>query len=172
MSDAKPIFDQIRQSEMNDWSGRHGSRLLGMLARVWSLRDHRLRSKLLDFGCGVGGVLLSVLKRVPEVGRITGFDAFCRRRSLSVTPSRNHFRKRVSSANQDAMNTTIGSIAKAGVGTAKSHASLPRANMRRNSPLRMHFRCSHVEMAGFPIVAQATLQSAGAGRYTVLRHFS
>jgi SAM-dependent methyltransferase len=76
MSDAKRIFDEIRQSEMNDWVGGLDPEVIGdgcvrILDRYLAIDSS---SRLLDFGCGIGRVLLSVLKHRPEVGRITGFD--------------------------------------------------------------------------------------------------
>jgi SAM-dependent methyltransferase len=150
MSDAKPIFDQIRQSEMNDWVGGMDPEVIGdacaaILGRYVIIDS---RSKLLDFGCGVGRVLLSVLKRVPEVGRITGFDilpqaiAFCdtiarsfSQTSFELIQGRNEHYDRF--------------IAKAGVSTAKSHASLQSQYASEFTAAYAFSVFTHVEMADF-----------------------
>jgi cyclopropane fatty-acyl-phospholipid synthase-like methyltransferase len=76
MSDFKRIYDELRKSEMNDWVGGSDPESVGdacvrILDRYLTINAS---SRLLDFGCGVGRVLLSVLKHKPNVGRITGFD--------------------------------------------------------------------------------------------------
>jgi SAM-dependent methyltransferase len=76
MSNTTPIFDALRKSEMNDWVGGSdpeavGDACFGILNRYISITP---ASRLLDFGCGIGRVLLSVLKHRPGVGQLTGFD--------------------------------------------------------------------------------------------------
>jgi SAM-dependent methyltransferase len=70
------VYDLLRQSEMNDWVGGSDPELVGdacerVLRRYLHINPF---ARLLDFGCGVGRVTLSVLKHHPEVGHITGFD--------------------------------------------------------------------------------------------------
>lgn len=94
MSSTARIFDQIRQTEMNDWVGGSDPEAVGDACKY--ILDRYLpidaRSRLLDFGCGVGRVLLSVLKQKPDVAQITGFDimpqviAFCDANIASVFP--------------------------------------------------------------------------------------
>ena len=61
---------------MNDWVGGSdpeavGNACYGILDRYITINE---ASKLLDFGCGIGRVLLSVLSHRPNVGHIIGFD--------------------------------------------------------------------------------------------------
>jgi SAM-dependent methyltransferase len=95
MTDASAIFNAMRQSEMNDWVGGSdpeavGDACVGILARYLTMNK---TSRLLDFGCGVGRVLLSVLKNRPELGSITGFDImpqvirFCDERIAPAFPN-------------------------------------------------------------------------------------
>src|SRR5579864_4514412 len=76
MPNTAPIFDEIRRSEMNDWVGGADPEAVG--EACGAILDHYLtinaNSRVLDFGCGVGRVLLSVLKHNPEVSHVTGFD--------------------------------------------------------------------------------------------------
>ena len=89
-----PIFELMRQSEMNDWVGGSDPEAVGdacqrILQRYIAIGP---QSRLLDFGCGVGRVLLSVLKHQPAVGAITGFDImppvvrFCESHIASAFP--------------------------------------------------------------------------------------
>jgi SAM-dependent methyltransferase len=76
MSIVETIFGEIRHSEMNDWVGGTDPEVVGdacrnILERYLTINSE---SRLLDFGCGIGRVLLSVLKHRSEVGSITGFD--------------------------------------------------------------------------------------------------
>jgi phytanoyl-CoA hydroxylase len=76
MQTVSQVYDEIRKSEMNDWVGGSDPELVGE-ACLWALQRYlqlRPSSRLLDFGCGVGRVMLSVLKYHPDVGHITGFD--------------------------------------------------------------------------------------------------
>ena len=76
MNDVKQIYDLIRKTEMNDWVGGSdpeavGDACYGILKRYIALNGN---SRLLDFGCGIGRVLLSILKHEPAIGSIKGFD--------------------------------------------------------------------------------------------------
>lgn len=76
MTDVKQIYDLIRKSEMNDWVGGSdpeavGDACYGILKRYIALNGN---SRLLDFGCGIGRVLLSILKHEPAIGSIRGLD--------------------------------------------------------------------------------------------------
>jgi len=80
------IFDLIRSSEMNNWVGGADPEAVGN-ACVSILERHFLlngSTRYLDFGCGVGRVLVSLLKKYPDIGPITGMDImpqvinFCR----------------------------------------------------------------------------------------------
>jgi SAM-dependent methyltransferase len=76
MSIVETIYGEIRQSEMNDWVGGTDPEVVGNACR--NILDRYLTinssSRLLDFGCGIGRVLLSVLNNRSDVGAITGFD--------------------------------------------------------------------------------------------------
>jgi SAM-dependent methyltransferase len=76
MTQVTAIFEAMRQSEMNDWVGGSdpeavGDACVGILSRYITINEG---SRLLDFGCGVGRVLVALLKRQPNVARITGVD--------------------------------------------------------------------------------------------------
>lgn len=76
MSEVNCIYEKIKASEMNDWVGGSDPRQVGnacyqILDRYISIGES---SHLLDFGCGIGRVLLSVLEHRPALGKITGFD--------------------------------------------------------------------------------------------------
>jgi SAM-dependent methyltransferase len=97
MFDTKNTFGLIRGSEMNDWVGGSdpeevGDACFGILKRYLTLGA---ASQLLDFGCGIGRVLLSILKNQPDTGRITGFDIvpqvidFCATNIASSFPQTN-----------------------------------------------------------------------------------
>lgn len=76
MSDVQRIYNLIRQSEMNDWVGGSDPEAVGNAC--YSILERYITidadSRLLDFGCGIGRVTLSVLNHTPTVGHITGFD--------------------------------------------------------------------------------------------------
>lgn len=70
------VYEAIRQSGMNEWVGGADPELVGdaSLSILHRYLQIRPSSRLLDFGCGVGRVMLSVLKYHPDVGGMTGFD--------------------------------------------------------------------------------------------------
>jgi SAM-dependent methyltransferase len=82
--DISAIYDRMRASEMNQWVGGADPEEVGdICAEI--LAQHvpfDPDARMLDFGCGIGRVMLAVLKQQPEA-RITGFDivprmiAFC-----------------------------------------------------------------------------------------------
>jgi SAM-dependent methyltransferase len=95
MTQAAAIFDAMRQSEMNDWVGGSdpeavGDACVGILNRYITINEG---SRLLDSGCGVGRVLVALLKRQPIVARITGLDivprliAFCDEHIAAAFPN-------------------------------------------------------------------------------------
>ena len=74
--DVKEIFDLIRKSEMNDWVGGSDPEEVGdacfeILSRYMTLGPE---TQLLDLGCGIGRVNLSILKRQSNIGKVVGFD--------------------------------------------------------------------------------------------------
>jgi SAM-dependent methyltransferase len=76
MTSISNIYSLIKQSEMNDWVGGSdpeavGDACYGILDRYIAINKD---SNLLDFGCGIGRVLLSALKHRPNLGHVTGFD--------------------------------------------------------------------------------------------------
>lgn len=76
MPELSRIYDLIKQSKMNDWVGgsdpeQVGDACCAILDRYILINEN---SRILDFGCGVGRVLLSVLKHYPTVSKIKGFD--------------------------------------------------------------------------------------------------
>lgn len=94
MTDVSSIYDLIRKSEMNDWVGGSdpeavGDACYGILKRYVTMNAS---SRLLDFGCGIGRVLLSVLKHQPGIGHVTGLDImpqvirFCDEQIATVLP--------------------------------------------------------------------------------------
>lgn len=94
MPDAKQLFDEMRQTQMNDWVGGADPQTVGeascnILERYMPIDGN---SHLLDFGCGVGRVLVSLLDRKPGTARITGFDImpqvieFCNRHIATALP--------------------------------------------------------------------------------------
>jgi len=151
MSNTSRIFDQIRQSEMNDWVGGSDPEAVGDACRNILCRYVPINasSRLLDFGCGVGRVLLSVLKHQPEVTRIVGFDimpqviSFCDSHIASAFP-------------QTAFDLVHGDndhydrfIAAAGASVPKSHASLLSEYASAFTGIYAFSVFTHVEMADF-----------------------
>lgn len=82
----KAAFEAMRASEMNNWVGGADPELVGELCSDILARHLTIMpgAHLLDFGCGVGRVGLSVLRRNPLLGGLTGIDIvpkmvdFCR----------------------------------------------------------------------------------------------
>jgi SAM-dependent methyltransferase len=98
MNDVERIYEMMRHSEMNDWVGGSDPEAVGdicykILKRYIEINDN---SKLLDFGCGIGRVALSVLKHTPHINRMTGLDIvpqlvnFCRE-NISAAFPQTHF---------------------------------------------------------------------------------
>lgn len=93
--DVSLIYDELRRSEMNDWVGGSDPEAVGE-ACLDILKRHLTfgpSSRLLDFGCGVGRVMLAIVKRGPQAaGRLVGFDImpqvvdFARQHIASVAP--------------------------------------------------------------------------------------
>lgn len=85
------IFDKMRSTQMNDWVGGSDPESVGdahaeIIRRLLPLTSD---SKVLDFGCGIGRGMLSLLKDAPLPRRIVGMDImppvidFCR---LNIQP--------------------------------------------------------------------------------------
>jgi len=151
MSSTAPIFEEIRRSEMNDWVGGAdpeavGEACRGILDRYLAINAN---SRVLDFGCGVGRVLLSVLKHKPEVSLVTGFDImpqvirFCETHIASAFP-RTKFE--LIQGNNDHYNQFI---AAAGANTAKSHALLQVEYAAAFTEIYAFSVFTHVEKADF-----------------------
>ena len=79
---------------MNDWVGGSDPEAVGdacnrILERYLTFSSE---SRVLDFGCGIGRVLLSLLKYKPDVGLIARFDiipqviGFCETHIATVYP--------------------------------------------------------------------------------------
>jgi SAM-dependent methyltransferase len=151
MSSTARIFDEIRRSEMNDWVGGADPEAVGEACSA--ILNHYLtinaNSRVLDFGCGVGRVMLSVLKHKPEVGYLTGFDImpqvirFCDEHIASTFP-RTKFE--LIQGNNDHYDQFIAS---AGASTPKSHALLLRDYASAFTDVYAFSVFTHVEMADF-----------------------
>lgn len=97
MADFKAIYDKLRASEMNNWVGGADPELVGDICTSILVRHVPIDSetRLLDFGCGIGRVMLAVLKQKPMVKAITGIDIvpkmvdFCRETIQSEFPNTN-----------------------------------------------------------------------------------
>ena len=139
------IFDEIGRSEMNDWVGGSdpeavGDACRGILDRYLTINGN---SRLLDFGCGVGRVLLSVLKHKPEVGRITGFDIMPQVITFCNTHIARAFQQTGFELVQGRNDHYDQFIAAAGTSVSKSYALL-QTNTPRCSPTRTRFRSSRM----------------------------
>ncbi len=86
MTDVAATYAAMRDSEMNAWVGGADPELVGVHTYE-ILRRHLMLfpgSRVLDFGCGIGRVMLKLLKERPDLGGVTGVDimppviAFCR----------------------------------------------------------------------------------------------
>jgi SAM-dependent methyltransferase len=148
---AKLIFDEIRQSEMNDWVGGMdpetiGDACLAILARYVTINSN---SRLLDFGCGVGRVLLSMLKHKPQVGHVTGLDilpqliTFCETHIASAFPQTRFELIQGRNEHYDRF------LAMARAGTAKSHAQLQSEHAAAFTAAYAFSVFTHVEVADF-----------------------
>jgi cyclopropane fatty-acyl-phospholipid synthase-like methyltransferase len=151
MSSTARIFDQIRQSEMNGWVGgldpeAIGDACVGILDRYVAINPH---SRLLDFGCGVGRVSVSVLKRNPTVGHITGFDilpqviAFCDAHIASAFPQTRFELIQGSNEHYDRY------IAMAGASSAKNHALIQSEHAAAFTAAYAFSVFTHVEIADY-----------------------
>jgi SAM-dependent methyltransferase len=151
MSTTARIFEQIRQSEMNDWVGGSDPEAVGEACR--SILDRYLpidsSSRLLDFGCGVGRVLMSVLKHKPEVAHVTGFDImpqvirFCDTHIASAFPQTKF---ELIQGSNDHYNHFI---AAAGASVPKSHALLQSQYASAFTGAYAFSVFTHVELADF-----------------------
>jgi SAM-dependent methyltransferase len=94
MNGVARIFETMRHSEMNSWVGGSDPETIGdasyrTLKKYIELNDN---SKLLDFGCGIGRVALSVIKHTPNISCIIGLDIvpqfvdFCRENISTAFP--------------------------------------------------------------------------------------
>ncbi len=86
MSDLDAVFEAMRRTEMNDWVGGSDPHLVGLfcdhvLRRVSTIGP---RSRVIDFGCGIGRVAAYVLAREQPPRGFLGIDImppvieFCR----------------------------------------------------------------------------------------------
>lgn len=155
MSNAKQIFDRMRHSEMNAWVGGLDPEAIGdacaaILDRYVSIDSS---SRLLDFGCGVGRVLLSVLKRKPQVGHITGFDilpqviAFCDTHIASAFPQTTFELVQGRNEHYDRFIAMAG--AKSAESRASSHAFLQSEHASAFTAAYAFSVFTHVEMVDF-----------------------
>lgn len=72
----KVIFDAMRVSPMNDWVGGTDPESVGdaTAAIVQDLTPPGSESKILDFGCGIGRGMVSLLKLIPTPSALVGID--------------------------------------------------------------------------------------------------
>jgi SAM-dependent methyltransferase len=104
---------------------------------------------LLDFGCGVGRVMLSVLKYHPDISRVSGFDImpqviqFCDSHIASSFPTTSF---ELITGSNDHYNDFI---AAAGTTGAKSHAQLQAQYAGAFSGIYAFSVFTHVELADF-----------------------
>jgi len=89
------VFDLMRATEMNDWVGGSDPERVGdaSAAIINRLIPHNSTSRVLDFGCGIGRGMLSVLKSAPPPAAIVGMDIiptvidFCRSHIQPIFPN-------------------------------------------------------------------------------------
>jgi len=151
MSDVQKIYELIRQSEMNDWVGGSDPEAVGNACR--SILDRYLtinsNSRLLDFGCGIGRVLLSVINHTPSVGRITGFDImpqvirFCEANISTAFPQSSFDLIQGSNDHYDQF------VSAAGASVAKAHEQLQREYNSSFTGAYAFSVFTHVEMSDF-----------------------
>lgn len=151
MSDVQKIYDLIRQSEMNDWVGGSdpeavGNACRGILARYITMDAN---SHLLDFGCGIGRVLLSVLNHTPSIGHVTGFDIMPQVISFCDTHIATTFAQTSFELIQGSNDHYDQFVAAAGAMGAKSPARLQTEFASTFSGAYAFSVFTHVEMADF-----------------------
>lgn len=86
MSTVSDIFDLMRATQMNDWVGGSDPEIVGDASAAVANRllNINSQSKVLDFGCGIGRVLVASMKVDPKPAEIVGMDImppvidFCR----------------------------------------------------------------------------------------------
>jgi SAM-dependent methyltransferase len=151
MPDFKCIYDELRKSEMNNWVGGSDPEAVGdacvrILERYVTINSS---SRLLDFGCGVGRVMLSLLKHKPDVGSVAGFDImpqvinFCETHIASAFPQATFELVAGSNDHYDQF------IAAADARSAKSTALLQSEYASRFTGAYAFSVFTHVEMADF-----------------------
>lgn len=80
------IFDKMRATPMNDWIGGSDPEVVGDASALLIRRLLPINTdgKVLDFGCGIGRGLVSLLKEQPMPSKVVGMDimppviSFCR----------------------------------------------------------------------------------------------
>ena len=86
MADLAPIYDLMRGSELNERVGGADPKMVGEFC-FHNIKLHLTlgpEERVLDFGCGIGRVLLQVANHLPPTASIVGMDimpeviAFCR----------------------------------------------------------------------------------------------
>jgi SAM-dependent methyltransferase len=145
------IFEEMRRAELNDWVGGLDPELIGdaCLSVLELYLDINSTSRLLDFGCGIGRVLLSILKHKLEVGRIAGFDilpqviSFCNDHIARAFPQATFELIEGRNAHYDRYIAAAGAIA------PKSHALLQREYGSAFTGAYAFSVFTHVEMADF-----------------------
>lgn len=151
MPDFKQIYNELRRSEMNDWVGGSDPEAVGdacvrILDRYLTINSS---SRLLDFGCGVGRVLLSLLKHKPNIGHVIGFDimpqvvGFCDTHIASAFPQAKFELMDGSNDHYDQF------IAAAGVNSAKSMTQLQSEYASQFTGAYAFSVFTHVEMVDF-----------------------
>jgi len=141
---------------MNDWVGGMDPEAIGdasiqVLDRYLTLNSS---SHVLDFGCGVGRVLVSLLKRRPDVAQVTGFDilpqviAFCDRHIAGAFPQAAFELIRGRNQHYDHF------AAMADLGTAKDHGYLRVEYGSAFTDAYAFSVFTHVELADFRLLLQ------------------
>jgi SAM-dependent methyltransferase len=86
LADVQALFQAMRDSGMNDWVGGSDPEAAGDASTHILLRHIPIdsSSRVLDFGAGIGRVMVSLLKNRPQMAAVTGVDIvpsmvdFCR----------------------------------------------------------------------------------------------